>query len=61
MQIMWITTRTVSASCAENSACFGPKRTWAQVSCTVSVGITVDAPVTAVWNKTNDIQYFEDI
>ena len=27
----------------------------------VSVGITVDAPVTAVWNKTNDIQYFKDI
>ena len=27
----------------------------------VSVGITVDAPVTANWNKTNDIQYFKDI
>ena len=27
----------------------------------VSVGITVDAPVTAVSNKTNDIQYFKDI
>ena len=27
----------------------------------VRVGITVDAPVTAVWNKTNDIQYFKDI
>ena len=27
----------------------------------VSVGITVDAPVTAVSNKTNDIQCFKDI
>ena len=27
----------------------------------VCVGITVDAPVTAVWNETNDIQYFKDI
>ena len=27
----------------------------------VSVGITMDAPVTAVSNKTNDIQYFKDI
>ena len=29
--------------------------------CRVSVGITVDAPVTAVWNKTKNIQYFKDI
>ena len=27
----------------------------------VSVGITVDAPVTALSNKTNDIQCFKDI
>ena len=27
----------------------------------VSVGITVDAPVTALSNKTNDIQCFNDI
>ena len=27
----------------------------------VSVGITVDVPVTAVSNKTNDIQCFKDI
>ena len=27
----------------------------------VSVGITVDAPVTALLNKTNDIQCFKDI
>ena len=27
----------------------------------LSVGITVDAPVTAVWNTTNDIQCFKDI
>ena len=27
----------------------------------VSVGITVDAPVTAVSNKNNDIQCFKDI
>ena len=31
------------------------------VECRVSVGITVDAPVTALSNKTNDIQCFKDI
>ena len=32
-----------------------------QIDGWVSVGIAVDAPVTAISNKTNDIQCFKDI